>query len=172
MMVGGDGVGYGIAARGGPIGRCCSRSCVAARSRPDHFAGRIPFEQHVAVLQRSGCACLPDVPAFVASWSLREAMACGCCIVASDTPPVQNFLTNGRTALLTPSSMRMRWLNPSSVGSRTRGSRGACCMAVRRHAERTLDIDAQHAVFDGLVQSVLRDLARHGARRRLRHQRR
>src|SRR5262249_38684714 len=39
---------------------------------------------------------------FVASWSLREAMAVGCPIVGSDTPTVTEFLTQRETGLLTP----------------------------------------------------------------------
>ena len=37
---------------------------------------------------------------FVLSWSLLEAMAAGCCIVASDTSPVREVLSDGETAVL------------------------------------------------------------------------
>ena len=37
---------------------------------------------------------------FVLSWSLLEAMAAGCAIVASATPPVQEVLAHERSALL------------------------------------------------------------------------
>ena len=37
---------------------------------------------------------------FVLSWSLLEAMAAGCSLVASATPPVQEVLENGNSALL------------------------------------------------------------------------
>src|SRR5262249_11690005 len=103
MLVGGDGVSYGTPPPRGRSYRQMLLEELRGQLDPDrvHFAGRIPFEQHVAVLQRSDVHVYLTYP-FVASWSLREAMACGCCIVASDTSPVRNFLTNGRTALLTP----------------------------------------------------------------------
>ena len=37
---------------------------------------------------------------FVLSWSLLEAMAAGCALVASATPPVQEVLRHKRSALL------------------------------------------------------------------------
>lgn len=156
MMVGGDGVSYGMPPPRGRSYRQMLLEELRGQLDPDriHFAGRISFEQHVAVLQRSDVHVYLTYP-FVASWSLREAMACGCCIVASDTPPVQNFLANGRTALLTPffdaealTESILRGLEDARLARRLRA-------AVRRHAERTLDIDAQHLAFDGLVQSVL-----------------
>ena len=37
---------------------------------------------------------------FVASWSLLEAMASGCCMIASDTPPIQEFLNHDNALLI------------------------------------------------------------------------
>jgi glycosyltransferase involved in cell wall biosynthesis len=37
---------------------------------------------------------------FVLSWSLLEAMSCGCAIVASDTQPLQEAIRHGETGRL------------------------------------------------------------------------
>ena len=39
---------------------------------------------------------------FVLSWSLLEAMAAGCCIVASATEPVQEVVKHGESGWLVP----------------------------------------------------------------------
>lgn len=61
--------------------------------------GQVPYETYLKLLKRSDCHVYLTYP-FVASWSLREAMACGCAIVGSDVEPVAEFIEHERTGLL------------------------------------------------------------------------
>ena len=56
-------------------------------------------EAYQSVLACSDVHLYLTVP-FVLSWSLLEAMAAGCCIVASDTAPVREVLIDGETGVL------------------------------------------------------------------------
>ena len=53
------------------------------------------------MLQRSDVHVYLTYP-FVASWSLREALACGCAVIGSEVDPVREFVTHNRNGLLTP----------------------------------------------------------------------
>ncbi|CAH1651419.1 glycosyltransferase [Chelatococcus asaccharovorans] len=64
-----------------------------------HFLGNLPFRDYVAVAQMAQVHVYLTYP-FVLSWSALEAMAKGHAIVASDTPPVSEFMTHGETARL------------------------------------------------------------------------
>jgi glycosyltransferase involved in cell wall biosynthesis len=66
-----------------------------------HFPGKLDYDSYIRLLQRSDAHVYLTYP-FVASWSLREALAIGCAIVGSDTPPVREFVTHGKTGLLSP----------------------------------------------------------------------
>jgi glycosyltransferase involved in cell wall biosynthesis len=63
------------------------------------FLGLLPREQYRALLHASSVHVYLTAP-FVLSWSLIEAMAAGCTIVASDTAPVREVLSDGASALL------------------------------------------------------------------------
>jgi glycosyltransferase involved in cell wall biosynthesis len=66
-----------------------------------HFLGRIPHPQLIALLQVSWVHVYLSYP-FVLSWSLLEAMACGCAIVGSLGMPLEEVIHNGVHGLLVP----------------------------------------------------------------------
>jgi glycosyltransferase involved in cell wall biosynthesis len=102
ICLGGDGVSYGLAP---PSGTWRQRLMAEVAGRVDparlHFPGRVDYATYLRVLQRSDLHLYLSYP-FIVSWSLREALACGCAVLASDTAPVREFIIPGRTGALVP----------------------------------------------------------------------
>jgi glycosyltransferase involved in cell wall biosynthesis len=102
-LVGGDEVSYGTMPRQGGNWRNLLMKEVGDGidlSRV-HFMGKVAYDDHLALLQRSDAHVYLSYP-FVASWSLREALACGCVVVGADTPTVTEFVQHEVTGLITP----------------------------------------------------------------------
>jgi glycosyltransferase involved in cell wall biosynthesis len=106
LIVGADDVSYGARPAGGKKWK----DIFAAEVRPQipdadwarvHFLGHVPYQHFIPLLQLSAVHVYLTYP-FVLSWSLLEAMSAGCAIVASDTQPLQEAITDGQTGLLSP----------------------------------------------------------------------
>jgi len=65
-----------------------------------HFTGPLPYGKYKQMLQASTVHVYLTWP-FVLSWSLLEAMSCGCLVVASDTEPVREVIRHEKNGLFT-----------------------------------------------------------------------
>lgn len=103
VIVGGDGVSYGTAPKDAPGWRAKLLAEVGPKLDLDrvHFPGRIPHDAYLRLLQISRAHAYLTYP-FVLSWSLTEAMATGCQIIASDTEPVRELIRDGHGGRLVP----------------------------------------------------------------------
>ncbi|GBQ63729.1 glycosyltransferase [Ameyamaea chiangmaiensis NBRC 103196] len=102
ILVGGDGVSYGARLVNATWRDTMLRE-LGDRIDPSrvHFVGKVPYDSFRALLKRSDAHVYLTYP-FVASWSLREALATGCVVVGSDTAPVSEFVQDGKNGLLVP----------------------------------------------------------------------
>lgn len=101
LIVGGDGVSYGTPP---PPGSCFREEMLNELEgqldlRRIHFLGTVDYATYLKVLQVSSAHVYLTYP-FVLSWSFIEAMAAGCLMIGSSTPPVLEVIedrVNGLT---------------------------------------------------------------------------
>ena len=103
LVVGGDGVSYG-----GPPADASNWREQMLREVGDqldlsrvHFLGKLPYADYLRVLQVSAAHLYLGYP-FVLFWSLLEALASGCQLVAGDRVPVREVHTERSAILVKP----------------------------------------------------------------------
>ncbi|CCH48196.1 glycosyltransferase [Pseudodesulfovibrio piezophilus] len=124
-----------------------------------HFTGPLPYGQYKQVLLASSAHIYLTWP-FVLSWSLLEAMSCGCLIIGSDTDPVHEVLRHGENGLMTD------FHSPAHIADTT-------LFALEKQAElRDLRTNARQTILDTYCLSkclpihlkILAEAARSGPR--------
>ena len=153
IVVGGDGVSYGAALQGMSWRDYMLAQVGGLDPARVLFPGKIDYAAFVALLQRSDVHVYLTYP-FVASWSLREALACGCAIVGSDTAPVREFVVDGENGRLTPC------LDPAGLADRVaevldgQAATAGLRAGARAFAESSLRLDDTLAQYRALIADV------------------
>lgn len=129
------------------------------RYRPDlsriHFIGRLPPTQLVQLLSLSDLHLYLTVP-FVLSWSLMNALSCGCTILASNTPPVREMIRTGENGMLVDFFDLEAWTSRSlaMLGGDTQclefGLRGG--EMIRQHYTLQMAIEGIHMLFNDILR--------------------
>lgn len=108
LIIGGNDVSYGAKPDVQKFGRRSWRDIFAAEVKPQmtssewkriHFMGNVSYQIYLKVLQLSQAHVYLTYP-FVLSWSLLEAMASACPIIASDTGPLRGIIEHEKNGLL------------------------------------------------------------------------
>lgn len=156
VLIGRDQVSYGAVLEGGLSWR--EYMLRELNSKLDmsrvHFPGQVSYNVFNKVLQRSDAHIYLTYP-FVLSWSLREAMAIGCPIIASDTQPVQEFIADRVTGVLTPfldhDALTDRILEVLEDKKLSKSIR----KAARLEAERSLSMEDYISNYESLIDDLI-----------------
>jgi glycosyltransferase involved in cell wall biosynthesis len=153
-IVGGDGVSYG-----GPPPKGSWKDTMLAELGAEIdlkrvvFPGRLDYAVYVRMLQRSDAHVYLTYP-FVASWSLREALATGCAVIGSDTDPVREFITHEKNGLLADffdtAGLAAKVVSVIENAALARSLRAEA----RRYAERHLSMTNYLAEYDELIRRL------------------
>ncbi len=157
VIVGGDGVSYGAP----PPPRSSFRQMMLREVGADldlsrvHFLGMLDYADYLTLLQVSSVHVYLTYP-FVLSWSLIEAMACGCTILGSATPPVLEVLRDGSNGMTVDffdyariaARIDESLTNPDSMRALRAAARAS---AVSKFDLKRLILPRWNALFDDLI---------------------
>ena len=154
VMVGGDDVSYGARLNEGTWREHFQREMAGKYDASRVLMpGQIPYDTFLRMLQRSDTHVYLTYP-FVASWSLREALAIGCAIVAADVESVAEFVTHGRNGLLVPgldpkhlARTVLEVLEDEKLNRRLRAG-------AQRYAQKHLDMKNYLATMDRTIAEI------------------
>lgn len=163
VVVGGEEPHYGGKPPGG--GTWKARLLAELEGRIDlsrlHFTGKVPHAALQALLSISAAHVYLTYP-FVLSWSMLEAMSCGCLVIGSATAPVQEVIEHGRNGLL------VDFFDVEAIAATVVGALAdpAAMAPLRRAARETISIhyDLRKvclpellSLIDGVAAGTLRD---------------
>lgn len=157
VIVGGDGKSYGALPKDAPNWR--EKLLRELRETQGdaldvwlpriHFLGKVPYETYKKVLQVSAVHVYLTYP-FVLSWSLLEAMATGCRIIASDTAPVREVIRDGKNGEL------VDFFDPDALSHKILAAlndpgRGQALRAAARATAQAYRLDAGLRAYEQLL---------------------
>ena len=143
LIAGSDAICYGTDRTDGRTWSSWAKEEAGLVPERTHWLGALQTADYHALLAYTQVHLYLTVP-FVLSWSLIEAMAAGCPLVASATAPVQEVITHGQEGLLTPfwepetaaEALTQLLMNHAQAEQLSKASRKA---AKRHSAEAGLD---------------------------------
>ncbi|MFB9244713.1 glycosyltransferase family 4 protein [Massilia antarctica] len=144
VLAGGSDVSYGARPADGQSWRARMLAEVAVDPDRVHFLDRIAYARYRDLLQVSAAHVYLTYP-FVLSWSMLEAMACGCLVIGSDTAPVTEIIRDGENGVL------VDFFDTDAIaGAVSRALREpARCVPLRARAVES--IKAGYAVEEGIA---------------------
>lgn len=135
VVVGGEGVFYGKPLPDGKSWKQKMLDELPLDRQRLHFTGYLTRPDYQTVLQASTVHVYLSRP-FILSWSMLEAMACGCTLVASATPPIREVVNDGVNGLLAD------FFNPRELADRIEAA------LVDPGLRRGLSLRARETVLD------------------------
>ncbi len=158
VIVGKDAAHYGAGPPGGGTWRDALFAELAGQLDLGrvHCVGRIDHDALVALFSVSAAHVYLTYP-FILSWSLLEAMACACPIIASDTAPVLEVIEHGRNGCLVPfhahealaAAVIQALEHPGDAHAMGAAARDH---VVRRHDQRRICLPAGLALLDAVAR--------------------
>ena len=132
LIVGGDDISYGRKLDSGLNCREKLLREIRFDQNSVHFLGKLSYTDYLSVLQISSAHVYLTVP-FVLSWSMLEAMAVECAVIASNTAPVIEVI-NGNNGLL------VDFFSPSQIAEKVDEvlSNPEKFALMRQHARKTV----------------------------------